>query len=165
MNKKGFTLIELLLYLGLASVMVLVMSAFLFFMMQNRVKSQTMMEVEQQGAVVMQIVSQAVRNASLINSPAIGASASSLSIDTAVVGNNPTVFDLSSGALRIKQGGATAVNLTNSRVVVSALTFQNLGQAGTSGIIRGQFTVSYLNPDNRNIYEYEKTFIFSAAKR
>ncbi len=161
----GFTLIELLLYVAISSVLLLVISAFLSSLLQSRVKNQTIAEVEQQGVQVMQIISQTIRNAKDINSPTQGTSASSLSLDVITGANNPTVFDLSSGVVRIKEGVATAIALTNSRVTASGLSFQNLSRSNTPGTVRISYTLTHLNPSGRNEYDFTKTFIGSATLR
>lgn len=75
------------------------------------------------------------------------------------------VFDLSNGTLRIKDGGGAEVALTNDRVVASDLVFQNLSRAGTPGIVRVQFTLTYVNPSGRNEYDYQSKFVGSASLR
>ena len=161
----GFTLIELLLYVAISSIILLAISAFLSTLLESRVKNQTIAEVEQQGAQVMQTVTQAVRNADLINSPAAGASAATLSINTYVGGNNPTLVDLSSGVIRMTEGVGSPVALTNSRITASALTFQNLSRASTPGIIRVSFILTQINSSGRNEYNFSKTFNASASLR
>src|SRR3989344_8594659 len=81
-TKNGFTLVELLLYVAISSVILLVTSLFLSVLLESRIKSQVIAEVEQQGAQVMQIMTQSIRNAETINSPAQGVSGASLSINT-----------------------------------------------------------------------------------
>jgi len=143
-NLGGFTLIELILYVGLAAVMILAVSIFLSTMLQSRVRNQTVLEVESQGIQVMQIVTQAGRNAN--------------SIDFT------TSFDLSQGVI-IMNDGSGPVALTNSRVVASNLTFQNLSRTDTPGTIRIQFTLTHINPSERNEYDFSKTFYGSATLR
>jgi len=162
---KGFTLIELLLYVALSAILLLSISIFLSTLLESRIKNQVIAEVEQQGMQVMQIVVQTVRNADTINSPATGVSAASLSINTIVSGNNPTVFDLSGGAIRITEGAGSAIVLTNSRLTASGLTFSNLSRASTPGIVRIQFTLTAVNSTERNEYNYAKTFYGSASLR
>ena len=161
----GFTLIELLLYVGIASIILLVTSLFLSTLLQSRIKNQTIAEVEQQGLQVMQFITQTARNAEAITSPATGVSASSLTLDVITVANDPAIFDLSGGVIRITEGVGSAVPLTNSRVTVSALTFQNLSRATTPGTIRIQFTINHINPEGRNEYNFTKTFTGSATLR
>ena len=163
--KNGFTLIELLLYVSIASIMLLAISIFLSTLLESRIKNQAIAEIEQQGIQVMQLIAQTLRNADTINSPATGANASSISINTYTGANNPTVFDLSSGGIRIAEGAGSAVLLTNARVTASDLNFQNLSRASTPGIVRISLTLTQVNPSGRNEYDFSKTFIGSASLR
>lgn len=162
-SQRGFTLIELLLYVAISSVMLLVISGFLATLLQSRVKNQTIAEVEQQGLMVMQQITQTSRNAQAITTPVPAASAASLTLDVITLSSDPTIFDLSAGALRIKEGAGAAVPLTNSRVVASGLNFQNLSRASTPGTIRVQFTLTHVNSSGRNEYDYSKTFTASGT--
>ena len=163
--KKGFTLIELLLYIAISSLILLVITIFLSTLLESRVKNQTIAEVEQQGVQVMQLITQTLRNADTINSPATSASASTLSVNTYTGANNPTIFDLSSGGIRTTEGTGSAVSLTNARVTASALTFQNLSRVSTPGTVRISLTLTQVNPSGRNEYDFSKTFIGSASLR
>jgi len=164
-TQRGFTLVELLLYVGISAFILLVVSVFLSFLLQSRIKNQTIAEVEQQGFQAMQIMTQTIRNAGTINFPSRGASSTSLSVNTYVASNNPTVFDLSTGAIRVTEGTGSPIALINSRVTASAPTFQNLTRTSTPGVVRIQFTLTYWNPAGRNEYQYQKIFIGTAALR
>jgi prepilin-type N-terminal cleavage/methylation domain-containing protein len=161
----GFTLIELLLYIAVASIILLVSTLFLFSLLESRVKNQTIAEVEQQGLQVMQVITQTIRNAEAVNSPAQGTSASTLSLDVVNATFDPTVFNLSSEVMNIKEGTNAAISLTNSRVIASGLSFQNLSRANTPGTVRVQYTLTHRNPDGRNEYSFAKTFVGSATLR
>ncbi len=164
-KNSGFTLVELLLYISIASIIVFTSASMLQFTLQSRVKNQTIAEVEQEGAQVMQLITQTIRNGTLINSPTIGNSGASLSVNVVTGSNSPTVFDLSSSAMRIKEGAGVAVNLTSSKVTVSNLNFQNLSRAGTPNTIRVSFTITYTNSSGRNEYSYTQKFYGSASLR
>lgn len=161
----GFTLIELLLYVGIASTLLLVSTLFLATLLESRIKNQTIAEVEQQGLQVMQIITDSIRNAESITSPVAGASAATLTLDVVNSSNDPTLFDLSSGTLRMTEGAGSAVDLTNSRVTVSSLSFENLSRTDTPGILRVQFTLTYNNSSTRQEYSFTKTFYASASLR
>jgi type II secretory pathway pseudopilin PulG len=169
MNKKklqsGFTLIELLLYVSLTSIILLASSLFLSTLLQSRIKNQTIAEVEQQGIQVMQMITQAVRNAEAITSPGVGSSSHSLTLDVTTNANDPTIFDLSSDVLRIREGSNSAVDLSNTRVIASSLNFYNLSHTDTPGTIRIFFTLTHINPEDRHEYDFNKTFIGSATLR
>ena len=163
---KGFTLVELLLYVSLSSIILLSVSVFVTSLLEARVKNQVIAEVEQEGIQVLQIITQTGRNAVAINGPETGASSTSLSFNTVISGNNPTVFDLTEGAIRIKEGGDSPVVLTNKTLVTaSALSFHNLTKPSTPGTVRISFTLTHINPSGRNAYNYSKTFYASASRR
>jgi type II secretory pathway pseudopilin PulG len=164
-GRSGFTLIELILYVGIIGVLLLVISTFLSLLLQSRIKNQVIGEVEQQGLHAMRLITQTVRNADTINAPATGASGASLSLNTYTAAVNPTVFDLSGGVLRIKEGADAVVPLTNARVTASSLSVQNLTRTSTPGVLRIQFTLTAVNASGRNEYSYQKTFIGSASLR
>lgn len=164
-NKQGFTLIELLLYVVLISSIVLALSIFFSMVLSSRAKNQTIAEVEQQGAQTMQTILQAARNAENITAPIVGANGSSATLDVVSASEDPTVFDLSSGAIRIKKGASSAVNLTSPSVTASGLTFYNLTRPSTPGNIRVIFTLTRVNPGNKNEYDYSKTFYGTASLR
>lgn len=162
---SGFTLIELLLYIAVSSAILLTTSLFLQILLESRVKNQTIAEVEQQGLQAMQLITQTARNAEAITAPAPSASAASLTLDVITAAGDPAIFDLASGMIRIKEGTTAVIPLTNSRVTASALAFQNLSRASTTGAIRIQFTLTHINPEGRNEYNFSKTFIGSATLR
>lgn len=163
--QSGFTLLELLLYIGIASAILLSSSLFLFVLLESRVKHQTIAEVEQQGAQVMHVITQAVRNAESVDGLDPGENDNELELAMANPALDPTLFDLNNGTFRVQEGNESTVTLTNARVTVSDLTFQNLSRDETAGIIRIQFTVSHKNPSGRNEYQFQKTFIGSATLR
>lgn len=164
-TKHGFTLVELLLYLSIAATLILVIAIFWQSLLEARVKNQAVSEVGEQGRAVEQFIAQTIRNAEGINAPSQGASAATSSINVVTAANDPTIFDSSNGALRIQEGANSPISLTNSRVTISNLSFYNLTRTGTPGVMRVIFTLNYVNPTNRNEYEYSKTFRVSAALR
>lgn len=162
---SGFTLIELLLSVSIAGTLLLTMTFFLNAVLQMRVKNQTITEVNEQAAAVMHLMTQTIRNAEGINSPLQALSSSSLSLDHYDLSKDPTVFDLSGEVLRVTEGAGAPVPLTNGRVVVSGLTFQNVSRSNTPGVLRVQLTLTHANPSLRNEYDYSKTFITSVTLR
>jgi len=164
-KKEGYTLLELLLYISLYSIIMLSVMALLLTLLEVRVKSRTLAEVDQQGVQIVQLITQSLRNADNVNSPAAGATAALLSLDMPGTSLDPTVFDLSNGIVRISETGGAAVVLNNSQVTVSNLTFTNLTRPGTAGNVRVQFSVTYVNPEGRNEYNYSKTFTADASLR
>jgi len=145
--------------------MLLAISVFMAMLLESRVKNQTAAEVDQQGNMVMNLITTAIRNAEGVNSPAVGASDASLSLDALAAANDPTVFDSASGVLQIAEGGSAAVPLTSARLTATALNFQNLSRPATAGNIRIQFTLTYVNSTGKSQYDYSRTFYGTASLR
>jgi type II secretory pathway pseudopilin PulG len=165
-SQKGFTLVELILYVSICSILLLTISSFLSFLLGARVRSQAITEVNQQGFQVMSMITQTIRNGRSIQVPSMGLSSSTLSITTGDVLLNPTVFSLSSTTVQIKEASKNAVPLTNSRIRVSGLTFQNVSSgSSTEKIIRISYTIDYINPAGRSEYTFTKSFTGSATLR
>lgn len=164
-SRPGFTVVELLLYVSMCAILILAISVFLAVLLSARAKNQSAAEVEQQGARALGVIVQTLRNADNINSPAIGVTGASLSLNTYSGALNPTVFDLSGGTLRVTEGTGSPVALTNSKIAISNLSFQNLSYANTPGLVRIQFTAAYVNGSGRNEYNYSRSFSVSASLR
>ncbi|MFA4942424.1 MAG: prepilin-type N-terminal cleavage/methylation domain-containing protein [Patescibacteria group bacterium] len=165
MRKSGFTLIELALYLALAAIVLSGSAAMISLVFDARIKDMVVNEVEQQGDLVLQNITQSIRNATVVNYPTPGTSTSTLSIDTLVGVNNPTIFSLSGGTIFIKEGAASAIALTNSRVLVSGLNFQNLAQTGANDSLRVSFVMTYNSSSANPVYQYSRTFYGSGSLR
>lgn len=164
-NSKGFTLIELLLYVSLIGFVAMTAAVFLTVLQRQRVRSQVIMEVEDQGVAAMQIIDQIIRNSSSITSPAAGASGASTTLVVPTGALSPTTFALSGGAITMTEGANAAVNLTSNKVTITGLSFANLSRPSTKGNLRIQFVVNFNNPDGIAEYTYSKTFISSESLR
>ncbi|MBI4272839.1 prepilin-type N-terminal cleavage/methylation domain-containing protein [Candidatus Uhrbacteria bacterium] len=164
-STAGFTLLELLLYLSLVAVILLVITSLWGSVLAARVKNQTITEVGQQAVQALQLITQITRNAESITTPVANATSSSLILNVIDAAKDPTIINVSNGALQITEGSSTAIALTNTRVTLSNLLFGNLSRASTPGSVRIQFTMSHVNPASRNEYEYSKTFYGTATLR
>ncbi len=161
----GFTLIEILLYIAISATLISIISFFVITSIQARVKNQVIAEINSEGIFVSQLISQIIRNAQNINSPVIASSASSLSLDVNNASLSPTIFDVASSRIRVKEGAMQEINLTSSKIIVSNLTFQNLSRSNTPGLIKFAFTLTYINSSGRNEYDFSKTFYVTASLR
>ena len=113
-NKKGFTLVELILYVAIGSIVLLVITSFFQTNLSSRAKIKAISEVDQQGTQIMQTIVQTILNAEDINSPSIGTSASSLSLDVVEVANNPTIFNNISTYIYLSEGVITPIALNSN---------------------------------------------------
>lgn len=162
---KGTGFIELIIYMAIAMIMIGSIASFVVSNKKMEDINKAIAEVELQGTDVMQIITQAVRNSQSINSPLAGSSSSSLSLVSDTAGNNPTVFDLSDGKIRIKEGDNPVIELNSSQVQISNLSFRNLASTDAPGSIRVSFDMNYLNPGNKPELNYQKTYYGSASLR
>lgn len=114
----------------------------------------------------MKLLTETIKNAKSIEIPNIGATSSSLSVTVEDAMLSPTIFDVSSGTMRISEGGGPNILLTNSHVTVNSLLFENISStSSTDRIIRVSFTIDYKNQNGRNEYTFSKSFIGSATMR
>ncbi len=162
---RGFTIVELLLYISISSSILLATFTLLSLSLQSRIKNQAITEVNQQGVQVMNLIRQSIRAAYEVNLPEIGSEDPSLSLAFTNEENDPTVFDLADGVIRVTEGAGSAIPLNNSRVIASDLVFQNVTRNNSYGIVRVQFTLSSASQNGRNEYEFSEVFIGSAALR
>lgn len=162
MKEKGYTLLELLLYMVIVSVLLASVTAFFGATADARFKNQTISEINDQGQSIMDYMTQTIRNATSITTPAAAASGASLTLVVPTGSLSPTVFSLSGTTLQVKEGAAAAIALTNNDVRITSLTFTNLTRSGTSGNVQISFTLSYVNPNSHNEFDYQKTFTSSA---
>jgi len=163
--QAGYTLIELLLYIAMVGVLLAAVTAFFGMATDARVKNQSITEVNEQATYALDIITQVVRNGTGISGPAVGASSSQLTVVVPTASLSPTVFDVSGGVLRIKEGAGAATTLTNSKVQVNSLTVTNLTRSGTSDVVQISLSLSRVNPSNMNQFDYAKTFTTSVGVR
>ncbi len=161
----GFTLVEMLVYTALFALMVSALVAFMSTLSQSRIRNQAVLEVNDQAAQVMRVITQNVRNATSVSSPSIGTSGSSLSVNTVLPATTPTTFTVSGGTLYITQGSGGAVALTNNRVAVSNVLFSNLSRASTFGTVRVSFTLRSVSSATQAQYNYSANFYGTGTLR
>ena len=162
-TKRGFTLVETLLYVSIISALVLIMSIFLFLLLEAKTKAETVWEVNSEGARAMRIITQAIRSSQSLTVPTQGNSGSVLTLSVSDGTKNPIVVNSDSSNLQIKEGTGAIIPLTSSKVAVSALSFDNLSRGTSHGTVRIQFTLTHTNPSGRNEYSYTRTFYGSAS--
>lgn len=162
---KGFTLIEFLLYIGMTATVIAVLGSFSFQTIWGKARLTSMDEVSQNVRFVLEKMSLAIRNAQAINSPAAGTFATALSLKVLDLTKNPTIFDLSGGAVRISEGANPPEGLTSSEVEVANMKFSNISYTGTPGTIRIEMTVRFKNPSNRREFDFEEIFYATSNVR
>lgn len=167
MKTRGFTLLEFILYFALISIVVTLVASFAVDMVKTRAKTAAIAEVEQNMRFGMQRVLRSVRQATRLN---VGAStfdsdAGVLSLDMQDAGDTPTVFDLSGGVLRIKEGSDPAAPLTSGDVTVTKLRFSRDAQAGNNVAVTAEMTVVYKTASQDVLFNYAASASATAVIR
>lgn len=155
----------MLLYMAILSVLMGAFIIFAILVFQTRIKAESVAFVENQGNQTLELMTKSIRQGTVITSPTAGSSGSSAQLSVFDGAKSPTLFDLSSGAIRIKEGAGNYINLTSNNVTASNLTFQNLSQTGAPGVIRVSFTLTTANTSGRNEYSYSKDFVTTVNLR
>jgi len=91
-RQTGYTLIELLLYISLVGALLISVTTYFATTADARLKNQSIVEVNQQGTAIMEMMSQTIRNATSITSPTTGTSGSSLTVVVPTAALSPTTF-------------------------------------------------------------------------
>lgn len=165
MKTNGSTLLEFLIYISIVVVISTVAGAIGLNVIFGKVKLTAVKEVSQSARLATEKIALSVRNAESIISPATSTTASILSLRMADSTKNPTVIDLFNDVIRIKEGVSQTVNLTSRQVKVTGLLFSNFSYPKTPGTIKVQATIKFVNPSNRQEYNFERTFFTTANIR
>lgn len=141
-NKSGFTLVEFLFYIALFSIFFTGLFTLLQIFYDNRADNNIRLEVEKNGLIISQIISQEIRNAQSINHPLSGQSDSFISLETYDSLRNPIVISLNDNLILYSEGNSFSDNLSTQRVSVSDLVFENQSDNNVN-IVNFSFLVSY----------------------
>lgn len=160
-DNQGFTLVELLLYVFVASGILLSVVALVALLIQSRVKNQTISLVEQQGAQIIQLVTQEINNAKTITSPTVGNTANILQFQD--INNQSQQVSLVSSTLFFNKNNKNYF-LNPTTIQVSNLEVKNLGVAGHDSV-KIKFDLNYKNLSGLNHYSYSQTFYATANIR
>ena len=146
-NQRGFTLIEMLLYASIFTIVAGGMTVFAVAMLQSAEQTDYRVEVSDNARFLVQKMQRGIQGATAINSPAVGGTSSSLSVNTASTSANPFVVYASGGILFLTMASSTPIPLTNSFVTVNSVSFRNYDYGvSTKNTIRFRATVESVNP-------------------
>lgn len=162
MNNRGFTLIELIIYIAVVSVVLLAFVTFTLRFANSRAKARVIGEVQYNGRLIQERLSDAFRHAEAVNT---GASTFTtdpgvLSLDIVDVAEDPTIFSLSAddGNFQVNLAGSGNTLITSDAVSVSNLVFTNLTSSEDVGVVRVEFTVAAINNSNDPHFDYDQTY-------
>ena len=160
---KGLTLIETIIYVAIFSMVIFMILSFSNIIINSRIQSQTILEVNNQGNKIIRTITQEVRNAKSINIPTVGSLGQTLSLETYDISKNPTTFSINgNGILTIEEGGNGPIELINDKVFISNLVFENVSGLGEPGAVKIRFTLDGKKTGQQN---YSSNFYSSASTR
>ena len=111
-ESKAFTIIEFLIYFSILAILLLVISSITFQVLSSKIKLETVQEVNQNARMAVEQITDRIHNAQSINSPVAGQSSPTLSLVLSDNTKNPTVFDVVSGVLRIREGSSSPIAIS-----------------------------------------------------
>jgi hypothetical protein len=124
-NQKGTSMPELLVYMGLLTVLLLILTEIFVSMLNLRLKSQIESMVDQDGKYVMSRMIYDIGRADGITTPAVsGATTNSLSLD---IGGENYTYSVSEGKIQLTDGQGT-YSLTGSETEIPELIFTRYGK-------------------------------------
>jgi len=139
-RKNGFSTIEFLLYMGIFSILIVVLMQVFFTILDSQLSSESFSAVDQNGRYLLSKLQYDISQASSITTPASdGAQSSSLQI---TVNGLVYIYSLTSGGdLQLVNNGVTDV-LTGYDASMSALTFKRVGLGTGNDTVQINFTLA-----------------------
>lgn len=139
--QKGFTLIELSLFMGIFSILIIVLFQLLTSIIDVQMESQSTTYVSQDGRYILNRFTYDMENATSIVNPGIGNQAQSLAISE---GATTYTYNLSNGNLTLTNSALGSTDQLNSaNTTVSNLNFLRLADTqGQESTITISFTLN-----------------------
>ena len=155
LKEGGYTLIEVLIYGAIFSLFLLLTTQVFLTVRSMTANSFVMVNLQQNYARIFSDFNQTIRAAENVIFPIPGNSGETLSLN-----NGAIVYQVEGGVLQKVEGG-TPVELSDEGVSVSAIVFENIGEATQTATIRIQMTIDslYVLEGGRTIVEDLQTTI------
>ncbi|MBU0649605.1 prepilin-type N-terminal cleavage/methylation domain-containing protein, partial [Patescibacteria group bacterium] len=139
LNRKGITLVELMIYLGLAGVMLVLLSELFISILDESVATQNYSAVQTDGRYIMARLRYEITIADAVLIPAdLGSSSMEL---ITLTGSDQHHYYLTEGRLYLNDGTGDYL-VSQLDTIVSGLSFVRQGNVGGKPIISLQFTSS-----------------------
>ncbi len=148
--KNGFTLIGIIIYIAIFFLFFVALVQFSQNIVLTAEKARVIHEVEQNARFALERITREIQSADDVN---VGASTFEshpgvLSLADDTLANDPTVFDVSDGRLRITEGAGSPILLTSSKVTVTNLVFTDLSITDRTKNIHISLTVEHANAES-----------------
>ena len=138
-KKKGFTIVELIIYMGMLSLMILVMTDIFSSIVDVRKESEAVTVVEQDGNYILAKLFYDISHATSITTPAsLGSTGATLQL---VINGVTNTYSLNNGNLQVvNNNGTNVLNSVNS--AISNISFLRVGNVSGKNTIQLTFTVT-----------------------
>lgn len=147
-HKLGFTLVELILYMGILSVLVLVLTDILVAIFNAQLSSQSTTSVSADGRYIYSRITYDINRAQGVALPTnLGDSSATL---VATISGSTYTYGLSSGNLQVNDGTGSYV-LNGPDTTVSNLQFTRIGNINGKHTFRLNYTITGKIPLNGRI--------------
>ncbi len=138
-SKKGFTLVEMLIYMGLLSILIVIMVDLFASSLDVQLESQATSAVQQDARFLLSRLTYDVQNAQNVLVPAtIGSQSASLQLS---INSVNYTYALNNGNIQLTNNNGTD-NLNSFDTTVSNLTFKKLGNGSGKDTVQIVFTLT-----------------------
>lgn len=127
---KGFTLIEALIYIALFSIIIGGALVVTYQIIEGNQQVSANVVIQEETNFLMRKIDWALSGASIITTPAVGASGAVLNVTKEGI---VLEFDESGGIMRLKTGAGSPIDLNSSNVTVENLLFTHSDPDGAGG--------------------------------
>lgn len=135
----GFTLVELLIYMGLISILMVIISQLFGAIFDVKIESEATSAVEQDGRFILSRLIHDIERSTAITTPLDYGSTSSSLIMT--IDGTENTYAVSGGVLQLVNNSGTN-NINSSQTAVSNMTFQKIGDETANETVKIAFTIS-----------------------
>jgi type II secretory pathway component PulJ len=141
-KNSGFTLIETIIYIGLLAMIMVFLVAFFQQTTFAKAKINERLDNLDNSQYALERMMWYLQNSLEVKEPLAGQSSNQLVISSLVTEENPIRFFIEDKQLKMQIGEQLAENLTNSRLEVEKINFNNLGFINQPAIIQITMTAN-----------------------
>jgi len=123
-TSTGFTLIETIIYIGLTTLIIGSLLTVVYQIVESTTAVAKKVMLEQEVNFLFQKIKFVLMNNQNINTPVLGTSGTILSVNKINSLENPFIFDLDSGNIRLKRGLNNPIILNSQNITISNLSFE-----------------------------------------
>jgi type II secretory pathway pseudopilin PulG len=161
MKSRGFTLIETIIYTALVGIVITGFITFALLILGLSNKNYVIGEVNANARTAINLISQKIKQAEEIVSPAQSVASSTLILQ--MPNERLLTISVSDNVLTLDEDGSV-VYITSDEVAVTDLSFINLANVGQNDNIKITFNISYNNAGSME-YNYQQSLQTAVSLR